>query len=487
MKLILNLLIFTFIFAGNGYSQWIQQSVPGDIFILTCINFENANSGIATGWQMGSNTNYARCLRTTNGGLNWLPVATADSFRVIAQFEYTGSQTAIGSGAYNLPGSFSKNFSVRDLKSFKNLNQKITAIEGSNPTRGAFFKTTNGGANWNVFGELPSQYSYATYMDFINPANGVVLASLPQNGTEPLLFNIIKTTNGGNSWTSMLQQTIAGDFSSIAYVNENVIFASGESSPLSDTSKGLLLKTTNGGTNWTIKANDTLLYGKLAFINENTGFVNALNKSNPNFPLQQILKTTDCGETWRTVLTEDSLFIGGLKFYGETGVGFMYATNTGFDTYECYSYRTSNFGETWSKQIIINSDPILITGCMLDKYNYYTAGGGFNGKIFHTTNGGSVSVNNVTSTQIKDYNLSQNYPNPFNPSTNINYSLSSRSSVVIKVFDITGKEVRELVNGVKPEGIYEVSFNAENLSGGVYYYRLTSGDFSETRKMILIK
>lgn len=487
MKFSLKLLFLLFVYFNSASSQWVRQNVPGDIFILNCINFENPNTGIATGWQMGSNTNYARCLRTTNGGINWMPMATPDSFRVIAQFEYINSQTAIGSGAYNIPGSFNRNSSKIDFKSFKNINQKITAIEGSNLTRGAFFKTTNGGVNWNTFGELPSQYSYATYMDFINATTGMVLVTLPQTGPSPLLNNIIKTTNGGNSWSSMLPQNIGGDFKSIVYVNENVVFVSGESNPLSDTSKGIILKTTNAGTNWIATKNDTLLYGKLAFINSNIGFVNVFNTSNRDFPLQQILKTTDQGNSWRVVFTDDSLYIGGINFYGETGVGFMYATNTGIETYECYAYRTSNFGETWSKQIIIPSNPVLISGCMLDKYNYYTAGGGFDGEIFHTTNGGSIGINYSSNTIEKNFSLSQNYPNPFNPSTLIKYYLPSRSSVQIKVYDINGKEISELINETKPEGFYSVKFNADKLPGGVYYYRITAGDFSETRKMILIK
>lgn len=88
---------------------------------------------------------------------------------------------------------------------------------------------------------------------------------------------------------------------------------------------------------------------------------------------------------------------------------------------------------------------------------------------------------------IADYNIEQNYPNPFNPNTTIRYQLPKESNVVIKIFDILGNEIYTLVNEEKPTGIYEVSFNASNLSSGVYFYRISAGDFNSTKKMILIK
>ena len=95
------------------------------------------------------------------------------------------------------------------------------------------------------------------------------------------------------------------------------------------------------------------------------------------------------------------------------------------------------------------------------------------------------------------FSLSQNYPNPFNPSTTVKYSIPTRSKVLIKVYDILGKEVTMLVNEEKPAGTYEVEFNGHsglslggevrNLSSGVYFYKLRAGSFIETKKMLLIK
>ncbi|MDX2129993.1 MAG: T9SS type A sorting domain-containing protein [Chloroherpetonaceae bacterium] len=83
--------------------------------------------------------------------------------------------------------------------------------------------------------------------------------------------------------------------------------------------------------------------------------------------------------------------------------------------------------------------------------------------------------------------LAQNYPNPFNPSTQINYSLGARSLVTLKVFDILGRELQTLVNETKEIGSYSVRFNASILPSGVYFYRLQSGAFSETKRMMLVK
>jgi hypothetical protein len=83
--------------------------------------------------------------------------------------------------------------------------------------------------------------------------------------------------------------------------------------------------------------------------------------------------------------------------------------------------------------------------------------------------------------------LGQNYPNPFNPSTTIHYQLSTVSNVVLRVFDLLGREVATLVNAVEQPGTKTVRFDARVLSGGVYYYRLEAGTFVETRKLLLLK
>lgn len=87
----------------------------------------------------------------------------------------------------------------------------------------------------------------------------------------------------------------------------------------------------------------------------------------------------------------------------------------------------------------------------------------------------------------ENYSLLQNYPNPFNPSTNIQYEVSNKQFVTLKVYDVLGKKVATLVNEEKPAGSYQVNWNASNLSSGIYFYKLQAGSFVETKKMILLQ
>lgn len=98
---------------------------------------------------------------------------------------------------------------------------------------------------------------------------------------------------------------------------------------------------------------------------------------------------------------------------------------------------------------------------------------------------GSIGIQN--NSQIAGYRLEQNYPNPFNPKTVINYSIPSRENVSIVVYDVLGNEVASLVNKRQEAGNYAVEWSGEKFSSGVYYYKITAGEFVETRKMTLIK
>ncbi len=87
----------------------------------------------------------------------------------------------------------------------------------------------------------------------------------------------------------------------------------------------------------------------------------------------------------------------------------------------------------------------------------------------------------------KEYALDQNYPNPFNPSSMIRYSIPKSGHVKLQVYDVLGKEVATLVNEVKAVGHYNVVFNADHLASGVYYYRIKSNNFENTKKLILLR
>jgi hypothetical protein len=85
------------------------------------------------------------------------------------------------------------------------------------------------------------------------------------------------------------------------------------------------------------------------------------------------------------------------------------------------------------------------------------------------------------------YSLSQNYPNPFNPTTTISYDITRATDVILAVYDVLGRQVRELASGTHAAGTYEVSFDADTLPSGVYFYRLEAGDYAETKRMVVVR
>ncbi|MCY7363592.1 MAG: T9SS type A sorting domain-containing protein [Ignavibacteria bacterium] len=95
--------------------------------------------------------------------------------------------------------------------------------------------------------------------------------------------------------------------------------------------------------------------------------------------------------------------------------------------------------------------------------------------------------NEITTSLPTEFSLSQNYPNPFNPSTVINYELPSSNFVTLKIYDLVGKEVATLMNEKLDAGRYSAKFNGSNLSSGMYFYKISAGNFTFVKKMVLIK
>jgi hypothetical protein len=85
------------------------------------------------------------------------------------------------------------------------------------------------------------------------------------------------------------------------------------------------------------------------------------------------------------------------------------------------------------------------------------------------------------------FNLSQNYPNPFNPSTTIKYALPKDVNVNLKIYDLLGREVKTLVNEFKKAGYYEITFNFIDFASGVYFYRIEAGNYTNSKKMVIVK
>ncbi|MGB5289347.1 MAG: T9SS type A sorting domain-containing protein, partial [Ignavibacteriaceae bacterium] len=142
-----------------------------------------------------------------------------------------------------------------------------------------------------------------------------------------------------------------------------------------------------------------------------------------------------------------------------TGYTYSLSQGVGIDSI----YDTFDFGENF----------VTLKGCIID------------GIVYGDTT--TVGVEDEETPIAANFKLEQNYPNPFNPKTNIQYAISNRQFVTLKVYDVLGNEIASLVNEEKPAGEYEVEFDATGLPSGIYFYQLKAGNFVETKKMLLIK
>jgi len=180
----------------------------------------------------------------------------------------------------------------------------------------------------------------------------------------------------------------------------------------------------------------------------------------------------------------------------------MFYTGLDQDTTVRIGYATSSDGINWDKD---SANPVLNLG-ISGEWDEAGVGlpyviaepddtlkmwyGGTNGTLFQTgyaTSKLPVGVEKGNEIIPLEFSLKQNYPNPFNPVTNLQYTVGSRQFVTLKVYDVLGNEIAELVNEEKPAGSYEIEWNAIDLPSGVYFYRLKASTNIKTKKMALIK
>ena len=237
---------------------------------------------------------------------------------------------------------------------------------------------------------------------------------------------------------------------------------------------GSILYTTNGGANWTEQA--SVNSGELTsiyFNDANHGWAVGLHGRSFN--------TTNGGADWSQQLTG-----AGTKL---TSVFFV-DNNTGWACgWDGIIVKTTNGGEDWEFSYSGTAN-YLLGLYAVDDENVWTVGG--LGTILKLDANPSGIVEDDNTSQPLNFKVLQNYPNPFNPSTMIRYEIPDQARndnmlVVLKVYDVLGKEIATLVNEEKPMGSYEVEFSGTGLPSGIYFYQLQSGSFVETKKMVLIK
>ncbi len=366
----------------------------------------------------------------------------------------------------------------------------------------AVVRTTNGGTSWTsatgtgITGDI---YSISAWS-----ANDAICT------TSPGATFIYKTTNGGTTWTQ--SYTLAGGFiDGLQMVSATEGYAMGD--PVGG--KWFIAKTTDGGASWARMATEP------AQIGADAGWNNSFQISGTNMWFgtngTKVYHSTDLGLTWTngastgTVNTYAVHFNdankgmaggtamvmstnGGTSYTGVTAPGTAGNLNgidgAGSDWWALRSdanvYRSTNAGTSWTTAYTVTAavfqdiDFKVVSGCPT---GWVVGNGGAIAKMSVTGVGISLGSSEVPSS----YSLKQNYPNPFNPTTNINFSIPRSGLVTLKVYDMVGREVASLVNEVKNAGSYIVGFNASNLPSGAYFYRVSAGDFVDTKKMLLIK
>lgn len=358
-------------------------------------------------------------------------------------------------------------------------------------TRGLILKTTDGGNSWIT--KTTGLSSQLNCVYFINAQTGIAAGSFGR---------IVRTTNGGDSWTQLTSPTgymldaISFANSTVGYISgANCVLLKTEDAGLTWTKKGStevgaywdcyffnattgivlnmnynIRKTTNSGDNWNNVYIPPMDLSGLSFINSTTGFACGSDGL--------IVKTTNSGDNWLVIQgTGTGYTLLKMCFYSETigfAVGKMNSNGTGVIV------KTGNRGDTWTL------DANLTVGLnALACNNGYMFAVGDSGKIYRSVN--IIGIQNISSEIPSGYKLGQNYPNPFNPVTNIEFALPKSGNVKVSIFDITGKTIQVLVNQFLQVGSYKYDFHAENLSSGVYFYRIETNGFVDTKKMTLIK
>ena len=473
MKKLFLIIPFLFLFihimrADDGPGSWTQTLSSNYQVWQDGIVINSTNPTI-----MYAGTNGNGVYKTTNAGVNW-----------------TESNTGLS-----------------------NLGVQCMAISKSNPdvvmcgttnggTNPGVYVSTNGGTSWTLKNNGITETGILPQAIAIDPTNANIAYTVIFNGTADAVNGVFKTTNMGDNW--FVSNTGIGaikNFLCIAVnpMNPNVIYIGSSFAVVTSTGPQKIYKSVNGGALWTDMSNglpqlssDINPVRSLSISTADTGIVLAGLFQNTTTNGGMFF-TTNGGGQWtkrqnglpnvagaliRAVLIRPG---SNTEFYaGYDGT----APSTGI-------WRTTNQGASWTS---FAGGPLLST-YVVRALGFRTSDSTLFAGVAGT--GGGYGVYEYTFVPVgvkgnesnipKEFALYPNYPNPFNPVTSIRYDVPKNANVTLKVYDIRGRVVATLINENKLPGSYITSFDASNLSSGVYFYRISAGDFARTMKMILIK
>lgn len=385
---------------------------------------------------------------------------------------------------------------------------------------GKIIKSLNNGTNWS----LSFSGNRGPFRDifFINANTGWIAGGYFETWGSPVnKMLIMKTTNGGANWGTVLEDSDYWNVLNLVYffdANIGVAFGSGGTG---SGTTGAFRRTTDGGLSWTLteqnyyarylqKSSDGRLFRISTFaddVGRDTTYLHftsdkgatwnvtsklrkyrvfdfdilpdnsfLLTGSLDSIPFRGVLlKSTNEGTSWSMTVQDSALRFS----------GFSYVTsNIGWAVKFGSTYKTTNGGVSWNLDF-----PEFLSTYMFNPISGIGLASG--GRIFKYLYPGPIEDITKNVSSFKQFSLSQNYPNPFNPATVISYQLPAAGSVSLIVYDALGNEVQRLVNEKQNAGSYSVDFNASSnglsLPSGIYFYKLVTEKFSETKKMILIK
>lgn len=463
LKLAPFFLIFNLLFEiqySNAQYGWNLQSNPlGNGIGLGKIQFVSSTEGWISAGQ-------GKLLHTTNAGANWMvvmpfPSDTVNSMSDPSITMWWANQTHgwkinwLGTNFYDCHGAvihqttnggatwqkkvISTNAGDIGLQiQFADASTGWISIVNFTSGLARSMKSSDGGSNWFAINTTSTDLGIFHYIDALN---GWSVSGGP-NQAPP--YKISHTTNGGLNWSVQYTDNTQGGLSRIQFTDVNNGWVVGDD--------GKILKSANGGVNWTQITNagisSTSHNKSLYFLNANTGWIT--NDGQNWQELYTILRTTNGGVSWTQ---ENPNFTNGSMF----NIFFWDANNGWFSGERCV-------------QNCNGPDSLMI----------------FTGLIGYTSSGG-IGIRQISSEVPTAYSLKQNYPNPFNPNTVINFQLPKNNFVTLKIYDILGREVATLVNEQLKPGAYRVDWDASNYSSGMYFYKLSTDNFSETKRMALVK
>jgi photosystem II stability/assembly factor-like uncharacterized protein len=475
-------------------AQWISQTVPSDISILLSIAFSSTQHGVAGGYSLRGEPR-GRAIYTTDGGTTWDLAQVPDSSRSLVSVQMFGNGSGYIVGAYNSSVSRLRSTTALSAPYIDHSASSARArycnrigMSGVDEYKGLFLRTTNNGQSWSKWGMLPESTYYMHSISFVNPDSGCVTISTTH---EVGRAGILKTTDGGASWVHGAVPDSVAILASIKFYNGMLGFAVGWRRVDSNIS-GVILRTIDGGMQWEQK--------NFPLVDNFTGvFVTSATTAYASGVTREgnavLYKTTNAGLAWMPVpIDMNSTLLEGVCFASDATTGLVYGSTTS-SPWVSYASRTTDGGGSWMRAALPgdSNDVLLTHGVLLDDATWYLVGGNLGGNsgeagvVYHTTNGGVTFIPEADGQTPQQNMLLQNYPNPFNPSTTIRYGLPKRSYVTLTVFNTLGQQVAILQRGEQEAGNYEVKFDGNGLSGGVYFYTITAGNLTQMRKAVLVR